>query len=39
MLAVDGVIWETFDEDQKLVDTALLADFKRVLERQPTAPL
>jgi len=39
MLAVEGVIWETFDEDQKLVDTALLADFKRVLERQPTAPL
>lgn len=34
MRAVDGVIWETFDENQQLVDTALLSDFKRVLERQ-----
>ncbi len=34
MQAVDGVIWETFDDDGVLVDTALLADFARVLERQ-----
>lgn len=39
MQAVDGVVWETFDDDGKLVDTSMLADFARVLERQgsPTA--
>lgn len=34
MQAVDGVIWETFDDDQQLVDTATLGDFKRVFDRQ-----
>lgn len=34
MQAIDGVIWETFNDDDELVDTALLNDFKRVLERQ-----
>ncbi len=34
MQAVDGVIWETFDDNGELVDTARLDDFKRVLERQ-----
>ena len=34
MRAIDGVIWETFDDDGQLVDTAMLRDFKRVLEQQ-----
>jgi hypothetical protein len=34
MQAIDGVIWETFDDDQNIVDRATLAEFKRVLERQ-----
>ena len=34
MQAVDGVIWETFDDNQQLIETTLLDDFARVLERQ-----
>ena len=34
MQAVDGVIWETFDDRQQLVATTLLSDFARVLRRQ-----
>ncbi len=36
MTAVDGIIWETFDEDNQLVDTATFADFSRALEKQRT---
>ncbi len=34
MEAVDGVIWETFDDDGELVETSMLDDFKRALARQ-----
>ncbi len=34
MQAVDGVIWETFDDDQNLVETSQLSDFVRALARQ-----
>lgn len=34
MEAIDGVIWETFNDDEELIDTAMLSDFKRVLDRQ-----
>lgn len=34
MQAVDGVIWETFNDEQELIDTARLSDFARALERQ-----
>ncbi len=37
MQAVDGVIWETFDDNDQLIDTTLLSDFARVLERQSAA--
>lgn len=35
MGAVDGVIWETFDDVGDLTDTTTLADFERALARQP----
>lgn len=34
MGAVDGVIWETMDDDGTVVDVATLADFQRALTRQ-----
>jgi len=34
MQAGDGVIWETFDEAQQLIDTTTFSDFERVFERQ-----
>jgi len=34
MQAVDGVIWETFDEHGQLIETSMLSDFARVLDRQ-----
>ncbi len=34
MTAVDGVIWETFDDEGNLVSTSTLADFERALSRQ-----
>lgn len=37
MTAVDGVIWEVFDEDGNQIDTATIDDFKRVLARQGAA--
>ncbi len=34
MTAVDGVIWETFDDDANLTDVATFEDFARALQRQ-----
>lgn len=34
MEAVDGVIWETLDDDGEVVDRATLEDFSRALARQ-----
>jgi len=34
MQAVDDVIWETFDDKGQLIETTLLSDFARVLDRQ-----
>ncbi|MEM9653245.1 MAG: hypothetical protein AAGA65_14190 [Actinomycetota bacterium] len=34
MEAVDGVIWETLDDDGNVIDEATLADFRRALDRQ-----
>jgi len=34
MIAVDGVIWEVFEDDGNLIDKATLDDFRRALERQ-----
>ncbi|MGF1596841.1 MAG: cupin domain-containing protein [Acidimicrobiales bacterium] len=36
MTAVDGVIWETFDEAGALVATSTVDDFARALDRQRT---
>ena len=38
MTAVDGVIWETFDDDGQLAAVTTLDDFNRVLSRQPSGP-
>ena len=37
MTAVDGVIWEVFDEADNQIDTATIEDFSRVLARQRAA--
>ncbi|MDH3684333.1 MAG: hypothetical protein OEV40_30805 [Acidimicrobiia bacterium] len=37
MTAVDGVIWETYDDDGQLDSVTTLDDFRRALDRQNAA--